>query len=160
MRHAGFCNSNLVLGFLIPPSRHGDIKYFVSILTLMGYSLVNRLSVGGCYQEWDFTTGFHPFSLRIIMESLRGLFVLVQEHFLLRLLSRYAQVNSFSFRQIILTKSSQKYTVGKIFTFGSSKNWETLTKSFLVKCFSIELVLKDKDPVFRSTSYWPVVSLI
>ena len=75
------------------------------------------------------------------MESLRVFFVLFQEHFLLRLLSRYAQVNSFSFRQIILTKSSQKYTVGKIFTFGSSKNWETLTKSFLFKCFSIELVL-------------------
>ena len=86
------------------------------------------------------------------MESLRGLFVLVQEHFLLRLLSRYAQVNSLSFRQIILTKSSQKYTVGKIFTNGSSKNLESLTKSFLFKCFSIELVLKDKDPVFRATS--------
>ena len=94
------------------------------------------------------------------MVSLRGLFVLVEEHFLLMLLSRYAQVNSFSFRQIVLTKSSQKYTVRKIFTFGSSKNWETVTKSFLVKCFSIELVLKDKDPVFRSTSNWPVVSLI
>ena len=91
------------------------------------------------------------------MESLRGLFVLVEEHFLLRLLSRYAQVNSFSFRQIILTKSSQKYAVGKIFTFGSSKNWEILAKSFLVKCFSIEFVLK--DPVFRAPSYWPVVPL-
>ena len=38
MRHVGFCNSNLVVGFLIAPSRHSHIKYFVSIRILMGFT--------------------------------------------------------------------------------------------------------------------------
>mgnify|MGYP000677642882 CR=1 FL=1 len=35
---------------------------------------VNRLSVAGRYQGWDFATSLPPFSVLITLESLRGIF--------------------------------------------------------------------------------------
>ena len=69
------------------------------------------MSIGGCYQEWDFTTNFHPFSLLITTESLRGLFLLVQ-HLLLRLLSSMRKLiplvfGFFSFCKLYLPDRGQ-----------------------------------------------------
>ena len=46
--YAGFCHSNLVVGFLIAPSRHGYIKYFVSIGIIYCQSFVNRWVLSFC----------------------------------------------------------------------------------------------------------------
>ena len=63
---------------------------------------VNRLSVAGRYQEWDFATSLPPFSVLISLESLRGIFFFSG----LKTLSAEAtleQVRSVSFILIILT---------------------------------------------------------
>ena len=47
------------------------------------------------------------------MESLRGFFVLVQEHFLLRLLSWYAQVNSLVLGKLYLPSRLKNIQLAK-----------------------------------------------